>query len=611
MDYFCGIDIGASAAKLVVIDRQRRVVAKSMRRSGVDYAATAEQCLADAKKVSGTVFPKISAGPAQKGFLTPFPCVATGYGRDNVPWAGGRMTEIACHGKGAYFYFRRKITVIDIGAQDSKVIHLDERGHRTGFKMNRKCAAGTGAFLEEIAYRLDLPLADLNGLAERSTKELTLGSFCTVFAATEVLEKIRAGEKVEDIIQGAFRSVVKRILEMDALEGALVMTGGVVAHNPAFLKLVEQAFGQPALVPPDPQYAGALGAALFALENAEGEKGTVPFCAKHPPGRSGKRGQSPFPQERSTAVLIQDPPAQVADNLWLLGCYEYPVYLVRDGDEAALVEGGTSPVGPLVCEQLRRMEVPPEAVKYLVIPHAHPDHVMAIPMLREALPQAAVLASGAAAKTLANEKAIAAFCQIDDAIAASLREKGSGVFSGALPRPGVSRIAVDQTLKEGDTVTVGGLAFQVLETPGHSDCSLCFYQPQQKLLFSSDAAGYYMSDHDYWWPNYFVGYRPYLASIERLIALKAEILCQGHHGAIRGADEVEALLRAAVAATQQYHERIVAEIRAGKEVRALAEQLGAEVFEKTHLLPLEFFQKNCGLLVKQSLKVAEAAGDKG
>ena len=257
MHYYCGIDIGASAAKLVIVDRNRQTVAKAVRSSGVDYAQTAERCLAEALSAAGLSRQQISGS------------LSTGYGRDNVPWVEGRMTEIACHGKGAWFHFHRRITVIDIGAQDSKVIHLDDGGRRRSFKMNRKCAAGTGAFLEEIAHRLDLPLADLNGLAERSTKEVTLGSFCTVFAATEILEKIRAGERVEDIVKGAFRSVVKRILEMDVVDGALVITGGVVAHNPFLKELVGEAFAAPALVPPDPQHVGAFGAALLALEEAE------------------------------------------------------------------------------------------------------------------------------------------------------------------------------------------------------------------------------------------------------------------------------------------------------------------------------------------------------
>jgi len=257
MRYFCGIDIGASAAKLVIVDQAGQTVAKALRNSGVNYAATAERCLAEALEAAGLRQEQIAG------------TLSTGYGRDNVAWANDTRTEIACHGKGAFHHFRRKLTVIDIGAQDSKVIHLDDAGHRTSFKMNRKCAAGTGAFLEEIAHRLDLPIAQLNGLAEHSAKPLTLGSYCTVFAATEILEKIRAGERVEDIVRGAFRSVVKRILEMDAVDGALVASGGVVANNSCLVRLLGESFGQPVLVPPDAQHVGALGAALFALEGSE------------------------------------------------------------------------------------------------------------------------------------------------------------------------------------------------------------------------------------------------------------------------------------------------------------------------------------------------------
>ena len=255
MRYCCGIDIGASSAKLVIVDETGRIVGRALRRSGVDYAGAAEQNLAEALAAAGLKREDISR------------TVSTGYGRDNVAWSNGRLTEITCHAHGAWFHFRRRITVIDIGAQDSKVIHIDDAGRRSSFKMNRKCAAGTGAFLEEIALRLALNVGDLNGLAEQSKKEVTLGSFCTVFTATEILSKIRAGDRVEDIVKGAFRSVVKRIAEMDAMDGDLVMTGGVAAHNPCLVRLVGEAFGKPMFVPPDPQIMGAFGAALLAMEN--------------------------------------------------------------------------------------------------------------------------------------------------------------------------------------------------------------------------------------------------------------------------------------------------------------------------------------------------------
>jgi len=254
MQYFCGIDIGASTAKLVIADADGNVASKCMQRSGVDYSQTARTLLDEALDEASLQRDQIARS------------LSTGYGRDNVPWADGKMTEIACHGQGAYFHFRRHITVIDIGAQDSKVIHLDDDGRRTSFKMNRKCAAGTGAFIEEIAHRLALDVSELNALAEQSTNDVPLGSFCTVFAATEVLEKIRAGVAVADIVRGAFCSVVNRIVEMDRVTGDLVTTGGVVAHNPFLAEMLGRAFGTEALMPPEPQYTGALGAALFASQ---------------------------------------------------------------------------------------------------------------------------------------------------------------------------------------------------------------------------------------------------------------------------------------------------------------------------------------------------------
>ena len=256
MPYYCGVDIGASAAKLVIVDE------RPLDR-GPGRAPLRRRLCRHGRAVPGRG--AFRGGHRPRGRAR---ALSTGYGRDNVPWAQGKVTEIACHGRGAWHHFRRPITVIDIGAQDSKVIHLDEAGRRKGFKMNRKCAAGTGAFLEEIAYRLDLPLDELNGLAERSTKDVSLGSFCTVFAATEILEKIRSGQRVEDIVKGAFRSVVKRIVEMDTVDGTLVLTGGVVAHNPLLRELAEEAFKTPALVPPEPQFVGAFGAALFAMEQS-------------------------------------------------------------------------------------------------------------------------------------------------------------------------------------------------------------------------------------------------------------------------------------------------------------------------------------------------------
>ncbi len=252
MTFFGGIDIGASTAKFVLVDAQGAIVSKAMKRSGTDYGKTAEELLADVCSQAGCEKEAVAK------------IISTGYGRDNVLWSTGTMTEIACHGKGAFFHYRQALTIIDIGAQDSKVIHLDDQGRRTGFKMNRKCAAGTGAFIEEVAHRLAIDSNDLNTLAESSTETVELGSYCTVFAATEVIEKIRAGVPVEAIVRGAFQSVARRIVEMDGVDGMLVVTGGVAAHNPVVATMLGNVFSTPAVIAPDAQFTGAFGAALFA-----------------------------------------------------------------------------------------------------------------------------------------------------------------------------------------------------------------------------------------------------------------------------------------------------------------------------------------------------------
>ncbi|MCB2185661.1 MAG: ATPase [Deltaproteobacteria bacterium] len=260
--YFGGVDIGASAAKVALVNQAGKLLGHSVRRSGVDFAASARKGLAEALT---------RAGLAREEVRAVFAC---GYGRGNVEFADATPTEIACHAAGAYFHFPRAITVVDIGGQDNKVIRLDERGNRVSFQMNRKCAAGTGAFLEEMALRLDLELTSFDRLAREAAEEVSLGSFCTVFTATEVLAKIRHGVPVGNLVRGLFGSVLKRIREMDPLAGEVVMTGGVVEHSPYLAEMLAAQLGRPVLTPPHPQLTGAWGAALLARRSVNA--GTAP-----------------------------------------------------------------------------------------------------------------------------------------------------------------------------------------------------------------------------------------------------------------------------------------------------------------------------------------------
>jgi predicted CoA-substrate-specific enzyme activase len=252
-EIFVGADVGSSRTKVAVLDAGKNLLGYAVKKSGTDFAATANECLA------------ISLKMAKSEPIDIANAIATGYGRKNVEFATDTKTEIGCHASGCYLYFPKAITIIDIGGQDNKIIKLDERGRRTSFKMNRKCAAGTGAFLEEMSARLDIPLEEMDGLAAKSENMVKLGSFCTVFSATEVLENIRHGKKIEDIVKGVFFSVTRRVMEMDSMTENVVMTGGVVAHNPFMVKMTEEMIGRKILVPEHPQLTGAIGAALYAI----------------------------------------------------------------------------------------------------------------------------------------------------------------------------------------------------------------------------------------------------------------------------------------------------------------------------------------------------------
>ncbi|MEW6351689.1 MAG: acyl-CoA dehydratase activase [Thermodesulfobacteriota bacterium] len=250
-----GIDVGSTTTKAVIVDDWPAIVGSHVVYSGTDFVAASRMAWEEALNHAGLREEEV-------------PCViSTGYGRKNVEFARRTVTEISCHGRGSLFFFQGPITVVDIGGQDNKIVKLDHEGRRVSFKMNRKCAAGTGAFLEEMALRLRVPPEDLDGLARAADGEVTLGSYCTVFSATEVLEHIKAGHAVGDLVRGIYRSVIKRVLEMDTLTDTVILTGGVIEHHPFLAEMIREHTECQVRIPPHPQIAGALGAALYALDD--------------------------------------------------------------------------------------------------------------------------------------------------------------------------------------------------------------------------------------------------------------------------------------------------------------------------------------------------------
>jgi predicted CoA-substrate-specific enzyme activase len=193
--------------------------------------------------------------------------IATGYGRNSVPFAHRAMTEIICHGAGAYFLNKKVRTIIDVGGQDSKAISLDENGKVKDFVMNDKCAAGTGRFLEVMARALESDLDDFGSISLRADNPARISSICTVFAESEVISLISKGETRENIIAGINESVASRVAAMAKRIGVIppiMMTGGV-AKNIGVVRALEEKLGTAITVSQETaQINGALGAAVLA-----------------------------------------------------------------------------------------------------------------------------------------------------------------------------------------------------------------------------------------------------------------------------------------------------------------------------------------------------------
>jgi (R)-2-hydroxyacyl-CoA dehydratese activating ATPase len=177
-------------------------------------------------------------------------------------------TEITCHARGAVALVPDARLVIDIGGQDSKVIAVDANGLVETFAMNDRCAAGTGKFLEVLARAVEIKLPEMGPLAMQATQALKISSMCATFAETEVISLLAEGHSKPDVLGAVHAAIAARTAGLVGRVGKrtpIVMTGGV-AKNVAAVHHIEMSLGQKLVLPPDPQIAGALGAALFALD---------------------------------------------------------------------------------------------------------------------------------------------------------------------------------------------------------------------------------------------------------------------------------------------------------------------------------------------------------
>lgn len=248
--YYCGIDIGSTASKFVVLSEDKKeIVYKKTIPSGWNSKDTGLKII-EILKNEGYERDKLHI-------------TATGYGRISVDFADKVITEISAHGKGAHFLGSKSSTVIDIGGQDTKIIVQNDQ-RVIDFLMNDKCSAGTGKFLEVMANRLGLSLKEVFDNAKKG-KEIEISSTCTVFAESEIISLMGKGTPREDICAGIINSIISKVAKLAAKKPSsddYFLTGGF-SNNEYIMKKLEEKLNAKVRSHIDGLFAGAIGASLI------------------------------------------------------------------------------------------------------------------------------------------------------------------------------------------------------------------------------------------------------------------------------------------------------------------------------------------------------------
>ncbi|MFH1160275.1 MAG: acyl-CoA dehydratase activase [bacterium] len=244
--YRLGIDLGSSYTKGVLVDEHNRMIAFHCVKTGYNFNNASEKIISHFAET----------------YEIEYPAYTCGYGREQIQVPFISNSELIALSKAVYEIYKRSCSIIDIGGQDTKFIQVNALGQVDKFKMNRKCAAGTGSFLEEIAFRLDVTPAEFTDFAKEATEEVRINSFCTVFAISEIIGMIKNGATLPNIVIGIYNSIILRSVELALVEDHLVITGGLPAMHPTIVDLFKKKYPD-SDSPAHSQFLAAYGCVLL------------------------------------------------------------------------------------------------------------------------------------------------------------------------------------------------------------------------------------------------------------------------------------------------------------------------------------------------------------
>ena len=254
-----GMDLGTQRAQVVVL-KDNVVLSRAQALSGFDPTKATQQAIEEALKQANLTQPDVAN------------FVATGSAMDMAPYASSTVSMMGADAKAGVYLFPKAQTIIDVGAEEARAVKCDEKGIMADFVVNERCAAGAGAFIEAMARALEVKLEDMGPLALKAERASPINASCVIFGESDVVSLIHRQESKPEIARAVFDAMADRISSMVhrlGLNPDIILVGGV-AKDVGFIESLKRKLGITILVPENPEYVGALGAALTAASRVKG-----------------------------------------------------------------------------------------------------------------------------------------------------------------------------------------------------------------------------------------------------------------------------------------------------------------------------------------------------
>jgi benzoyl-CoA reductase subunit D len=253
-----GIDMGTQRVKVAIL-KDGLIIAKNQNFSGFDPTTVAEQTFQEALDSA-----KLSTEDVKH-------ITATGAGVGMVNFSNSTISMMGADARAGAYFFSSARTVIDVGAEDARAVKCDEKGRMVDFIVNARCAAGAGTFIEAMARALEVKMEDMGPLSLQAERASPINASCVIFAESDVVSLIHREEPKTEIARAIFDAMAERVGSMVRRLGItpdIILVGGV-AKDVGFVDSLKRRLGMELLIPDEPIYAGAIGAALIAAKRAE------------------------------------------------------------------------------------------------------------------------------------------------------------------------------------------------------------------------------------------------------------------------------------------------------------------------------------------------------